>query len=96
MEFADRRLLQRYATGRIRRLVIYHPNDQIRLLNEKASHQLNDRGCRLLNESLVKLDSRISNLKAVNDGVKEVFANGSEKVYTLFFFIRKEFIRNRG
>ena len=81
VEFADKRLLERYAAGRIKRLVIFHSDENIRLLNEEASYELNERGCRLFNESLDKMYSRIEKLKKVTTGVLESHSNGSEKEF---------------
>ena len=81
VEYADNRLLERYALGRERRLVIFNANKKILALNEEASHVLNDRGCRLLNEALCKMEERRGNIEIVDGGVLETFANGNKKEY---------------
>ena len=81
VQFADKRLLERYLMGKVRRLVIFNSIPKIRDLNEAASYELNDRGCRLFNEALDKMEARRKDIEIIRGGVKETFADGTEKEY---------------
>ena len=81
VQFADKRLLERYSMGKVRRLVIFNSIPKVRDLNEAASYELNDRGCRLFNEALDKMEARRKDIEIIRGGVKETFADGTEKEY---------------
>ena len=60
---ADRLLQERYTFGTNRRLKIFSPVEEIRRLNEEASSELNDKGCKIFNTTLNSLEKKRDKLK---------------------------------
>ena len=55
---ADRLLEERYIFGTNKRLRIFSPIEEIRRLNEEASCELNDKGCKIFNTTLNSLEKK--------------------------------------
>ena len=81
VQFADVRLQERYCKVTNRVLRIFHQNEEIRTLNEEASKELNDRGCKLFNKVLGRLEEKRKDLSLIAGGVKESFSHGEFKDY---------------
>ena len=81
IQFADRRIEERYTVQTNRVLKIYHKNQRIRRMNSEASKNLNDRGCRHFNKVLDKFEKRRAFLDLISGGVKETFDDNVTKDY---------------
>ena len=81
VEFADNRVKERYCGVTNRVLRIYHRSEQIRNLNEEASTELNERGCKLFHKVLSRFEEKKADLELVDGGVKETFSADEQKSY---------------
>ena len=81
IEFADGRLKERYCGRTNRVLKIFHHNEEIRKLNEEASKELNDRGCKLFHKVLSRFEDKRKDLELIDGGVKESFSEEEHKNY---------------
>ena len=77
--YADRLLEERYVFRSLKSFRIFSFNENIRTLNEEASLALNDKGCKVLNQSLKALEKKRDNLKFNDDAedVEELFDDGT-------------------
>ena len=80
-EFADTRLTEGYIFHTGKSLRIHSNNEGIKILNEKASLSLNDKGCRLYNAALNKLEDLRDKLLVTEVGVDQT-VRGQEIQYT--------------
>ena len=81
VRYADSHISERSSFISKRSLKIYNSDAFICDLNEIASQQLNDRGCVMFDKMLKVFRLFEANLSFDDDGVREVFKKGGEKVY---------------
>ena len=73
VQYAEKLLTERYVYGTMKSLKIFSSNPAIRQLNEEAALKLNDKGCKLLNDSLHILEKKRQNFSSYDEGVAETF-----------------------
>ena len=78
VEFADLRLTEGYNFIAGKSLRIYSETEYIKNLNEEAALSLNDKGCRLYNQTLNRLERLRDNLVISDDGVRQKVKQGKE------------------
>ena len=81
VEFADLRLTEGYNFHAGKCLRIYNDKENIRNLNEEASFTLNEKGCRIYNQTLNRLEIMRDKLEITEEGVKQKVGNGKESSY---------------
>ena len=81
VEFADLRLTEGYNFHAGKCLRIYSDKENIRSLNEEASLSLNDKGCRIYNQTLCRLEAMRDRLEISNEGVKQKLSVDKENNY---------------
>ena len=59
VQYAEKLLTERYVYGTMKSLKIFSSNPAIRQLNEEAALKPNDKGCKLLNDSLHILEKNV-------------------------------------
>ena len=81
VEFADLRLTESYNFHAGKSLRIYSDKESINLLNQEASLSLNDKGCRIYNQTLNRLEV-VRDKLVFSEGVVSEIISGKEIQYT--------------
>lgn len=81
VEFADLRLTESYNFHAGKCLRIYSEKENIKSLNEEASLSLNDKGCRIYNQTLSRLEAMRDKLEISDEGVKQKLGGDKENNY---------------
>ena len=82
VKYAEKLLTERYVYGTMKSLKIFSSNLAIRQFNEEASLSLNDKGCKLLNDSLQMLEKKREMFSCHDEGVSERFDEKTVVHYT--------------